>query len=102
MKRREGVFRLWLKKAESISFVHSKANNSGIKGKAMLQGIRKYLQKNFTFNHNSLLNSTFSCTNKLRKSFYRHQQKKEKLLKLPSELQRWLRFINHYQHHPEK
>jgi hypothetical protein len=32
-------------KAESISFVHSKANNSGIKGKATLRGIHKYLQK---------------------------------------------------------
>jgi hypothetical protein len=38
-------FRLRFKKVESISFVHSKANNSGIKGKATLRGIHKYLQK---------------------------------------------------------
>jgi hypothetical protein len=31
-------------KTESIGFVHSKANNSGIKGKATLRGIHKYLQ----------------------------------------------------------
>jgi hypothetical protein len=73
-EQKEGkvFFAFGSKKAESISFIHSKANNSGIKGKSALRGIHKYLQKTFTFNHNSLLNSTFSCTNKLRKSFYRH------------------------------
>jgi hypothetical protein len=43
-KRREGVLPSD-QKAGSIGFVHSKASNNRIKGKATLRGIHKYLQK---------------------------------------------------------
>jgi hypothetical protein len=53
------------KKATSIGFVHSKADNARRKGKIALQSIYKYL---FIVNYNSSLNNTYL----LQKYFYRY------------------------------
>jgi hypothetical protein len=57
-------------KAGSIGFVHTKANNSEIKGKPTLRGIHRYLQKKFTYNHNFSLNTMFFLYKEALKVFF--------------------------------
>jgi hypothetical protein len=51
-------------KTGSIGFDHSKANNSGIKGKSNIARYSYIFTKFFIFNPNFSLNTMFSCTKK--------------------------------------
>ena len=68
-------------KAGSIGFVHSKADNSEIKGKATLLGIHKYLQFFFTFNHNFSLNTMFFLYKEALKVFFQSLAQERKASK---------------------
>jgi hypothetical protein len=57
------------KKATSIGFIHSKADNAWRKDKIALQSIYKYL---FIVNYNSLLNNTSLSRKSFQKYFYRY------------------------------
>jgi hypothetical protein len=57
-------------KTGSIGFVHSKANNSGIKGKSNIARYSYIFTKIFTFNSNFSLNTMFFLVQKSPKSVF--------------------------------
>jgi hypothetical protein len=65
-------------KTGSIGFVHSKANNSGIKGKSNIARYSYIFTKIFTFNSNFSLNTMFFLVQKALKVFFQSSAQERK------------------------
>jgi hypothetical protein len=77
-EKKERCFSPSSQKTRSVGFVHSKANNSGIKGKSNISRYSYIFTKFFTFNPRFSLNTMFFLYKEALKVFFQSSAKERK------------------------
>jgi hypothetical protein len=77
-KKKGRCFSPLAQKTRSVGFVHSKANNSGIKGKSNIARYSYIFKKFFTFNPSFSLNTMFFLYKEALKVFFQSSAKERK------------------------